>query len=82
MQETETSRYRKVTRAGSVLNKQGAGGGGSCGVSANEYTCAHHVTWSPNKLWRSNYSTYLTCDFKREREGKVTFAYTRLRVMN
>jgi hypothetical protein len=25
----------------------------SCGVSANEYSCAHHVTWSPNKLWRS-----------------------------
>jgi hypothetical protein len=27
------------------------GGGGSCGVSANEYSCAHHVTWY--KLWRS-----------------------------
>jgi hypothetical protein len=31
---------------------------GSCGVSANEYSCAHHVTWSPNKLWRS--TPYLT----------------------
>ena len=29
-------------------------GGGRCGVSANENSCAHHVTWSPNKLWRSN----------------------------
>jgi hypothetical protein len=29
-------------------------GGGSCGISANEYSCVHHVTWSPNKLWRSN----------------------------
>jgi hypothetical protein len=29
------------------------GGGGGCGVSANEYSCAHQVTWSPNKLWRS-----------------------------
>ncbi len=28
-------------------------GGGRCGVSANEHSCAHHVTWSPNKLWRS-----------------------------
>jgi hypothetical protein len=28
---------------------RGDGGGGGCGVSAN----AHHVTWSPNKLWRS-----------------------------
>ncbi len=24
-----------------------------CGASANEYSCAHQVTWSPNKLWRS-----------------------------
>jgi hypothetical protein len=29
-------------------------GGVGCGVSANENICAHHVTWSPNKLWRSN----------------------------
>ncbi len=29
------------------------GKGGSCGVSTNEYSCAHHVTWSQNKLWRS-----------------------------
>jgi hypothetical protein len=35
-----------------VLESQ-CGGGGGCGVSANEYSCAHHVTWSPNKLWRS-----------------------------
>jgi hypothetical protein len=27
---------------------------GGCGVSANENSCAHHMTWSPNKLWRSN----------------------------
>jgi hypothetical protein len=29
-------------------------GRGGCGVSANENSCAHHVTWSPSKLWRSN----------------------------
>jgi hypothetical protein len=28
--------------------------GGDCRVSANENCCAHHVTWSPNKLWRYN----------------------------
>ncbi len=33
---------------------------GSCGVSANENSCAHRVTWSPNKLWRS--PPYLTYD--------------------
>ncbi len=30
------------------------GEGRVCEVSANEKCCAHHVTWSPNKLWRSN----------------------------
>jgi hypothetical protein len=36
------------------VQMRGDGGeGGSCGVSANEYSCAHHVTWSPYKLWRS-----------------------------
>ncbi len=29
------------------------GEGRGLGVSANEYSCAHHVTWSPNKLWVS-----------------------------
>jgi hypothetical protein len=29
------------------------------GVSANEYRCAHHVTWSPNILWRSTSIIYL-----------------------
>ncbi len=32
----------------------GGRGGGGWGVSANENSCAQHVTWSPNKLWRSN----------------------------
>jgi hypothetical protein len=31
-----------------------AGQGGGCRVSAKRNCCAHHVTWSPNKLWRSN----------------------------
>ncbi len=26
------------------------GEGSGCGVSANESTCAHHVTWMPKKL--------------------------------
>ncbi len=30
-----------------------AGGWGELRISANEYSCAHHVTWSPNKLQRS-----------------------------
>ncbi len=35
-------------------------GAGVCGVWANENSCAHHVTWSPNRLWRSNFILYLT----------------------
>jgi hypothetical protein len=37
---------------------------GECWVLANEYSCAHRVTWSPNKLWRSNSSNlwYSGCD--------------------
>jgi hypothetical protein len=31
-----------------------AGVGGCCRVSANENSCAHHMIWSPNKLWRFN----------------------------
>jgi hypothetical protein len=34
-------------------SKCGGREGGSCGLSANEYSCAHHVIWSPNKLSRS-----------------------------
>ncbi len=40
-------------------------GGGGCEVSANENSCAHHVTWSPNKLWRSN-SIFLICFVQRK----------------
>jgi hypothetical protein len=37
------------------------GGGGGCRISANEYSCTHPVTWSPNKLLRSNSIFYLGC---------------------
>jgi hypothetical protein len=37
----------------SQLQCGGMRGGRSCGVSANEYSCAHHVTGSQNKLWSS-----------------------------
>ncbi len=37
-------------------------GGGGLRILSNEYSCTHHVTWSPNKLGRSNsippYLTY------------------------
>ncbi len=48
---TNTTRCR-LTNSALVIRVQC---GGSCGVSANEYSCAHHVTWSPNKLWRSTF---------------------------
>ncbi len=39
-----------------LLNESKCGGiwGRGYGVQANEYSCVHHVTWSPNRLWRSN----------------------------
>jgi hypothetical protein len=37
-----------------------AGEGGSCGASANAYSC----TQEPNKLWRSTYNPYLTYDYE------------------
>jgi hypothetical protein len=53
--------YKKMSSSVSLLTNSAlvirvqmrGGGGGSCGVSADGYSCAHHVTWSPNKLWRS-----------------------------
>ncbi len=50
---TKTCRLSLLTNSALVIRVQMRGEGGSCRVSANEYSCAHHVTWSPNKLWRS-----------------------------
>jgi hypothetical protein len=36
-----------------LLYESQCGGMGGGGRVANEYSCAHHVTLSPNKLWRS-----------------------------
>jgi hypothetical protein len=58
-----TGTTRGLQRDVVYLRVQMRGEGGRCGVSANEYSCAHHVTWSPNKLWRS---IYLTCGYNIE----------------
>ncbi len=50
---TKRCRLSLLTNSALVIRVQMRGEGGSCGVSANEYSCAHHVTLSPNKLWRS-----------------------------
>ncbi len=51
----------------------GGMGAGKGGVSANEYSCAHHETWSPNKLWRSTSifnlclcRSLINCSFRKE----------------
>jgi hypothetical protein len=44
-------------------------GGRGCGVSANENSFAHHVTCSPNKLWRSN-SVFNLWSLLKRRQGK------------
>ncbi len=42
-----------LTNSSLLIRVQMRGEGGSYGVSANECSCAHHMTWSPNKLWKS-----------------------------
>jgi hypothetical protein len=61
---TRRCRLSLLTNSALVYESQcgGMGGGGGCGVSAaNEYSWAHHVTWSPNKLWRST-SIFNLCE--------------------
>jgi hypothetical protein len=50
---TKRCRLSLLTNSTLVLRVQMRGEGGSCGFSANEHSCKHHVTWSPNELWRS-----------------------------
>ncbi len=50
---TKRCRQSSLTNSALVKRVQMRGEGGSCWVSANENSCAHHVTRSPNKLWRS-----------------------------
>jgi hypothetical protein len=42
-----------LTNSALVIRVQMRGMGAVAGVSANEYSFAHHVTWSTNKLRRS-----------------------------
>jgi hypothetical protein len=51
---TRRCRLSWLTNSALVHTSPNAGGWGGCGVSANENSCAHHVTWSPSKLWTSN----------------------------
>ncbi len=48
------------------------GGMWGCQVSACEQSCAHHVTWSPNKLWRSNsiFNLWVKGIVKPEKRGR------------
>jgi hypothetical protein len=55
-----------------------AGEEGGCGVSANENSCAHHVTWSPNKLWGSNsiFNLWLHVLFRSWKECAASVFHT------
>jgi hypothetical protein len=57
---TKRCRLSLLTNSAIVFYSNAGGGGELRGLSANEYGCAHHVTWSPNKLWRSSFILYLT----------------------
>ncbi len=68
---TKRRRLSLLTNSAPVLRVQMRGEGGSFGVSANEYSCAHHATWSPNKLWRS-ISIFNLCFHPCQHSKKIT----------
>jgi hypothetical protein len=45
---TKRCRLSLLTNSAPHIRVQMRGEGKTCGVSANKYSCAHHVTWSPN----------------------------------
>ncbi len=51
---TRRCRLSQLTNSAPRIWSQLRGEGGGCSVSANENSYAHHVTCSPNNLWRSN----------------------------
>jgi hypothetical protein len=61
---TKSCRLSFLNNNAPVIRVQMQGEGGSCGVSANEYSCAHHVTWSPKKLWRYT-SIFNLCVYRK-----------------
>ncbi len=50
---TKRCRLSWLTNSALVYEPKCGGGGLLALVSANEYSCAYHVTWIPNKLWRT-----------------------------
>ncbi len=50
---TKRCRLFWLTNSALVYDPKCGGGGRGCGASANKYSYVR--TWSPNKLWRSNY---------------------------
>jgi hypothetical protein len=42
------------------MSPNAGGGEGGCGVSANENSCAHQVTWSPTQIKFGDLTPYLT----------------------
>ncbi len=60
----DTKRFRLTLLTNSALvyeSQCGGWGGGGGGVSANEYSCAHHVTWSPSKTLEIYTSIFNLC---------------------
>ncbi len=45
---TKRCRLSWLTNNALLFEPKCGGRDGDCGVSANEYSCVHHITWSPN----------------------------------
>ncbi len=63
---TKKCRLSCLTNSALVIGVQMQGEGGSCGVPANEYSCAHHVTLSLDKLRRSTSLFNLWFSFRKK----------------
>ncbi len=82
-----SSIFADLQRPRNTSPKCGGRGEVACRVSTNQYSCAHHVTWSPNKLWRSTTSIFnlgfimqkgYTCQVKRHKNIQAAKLITKM----
>jgi hypothetical protein len=82
---TRRCRLSWLTTSALVYESKCGGMRVGCVVSANEYSCAHHVTWSPNKPWGFNsiFNLYYFLPIENQSHMvKITFRHEREKILN